>query len=148
MNLEQIIEEWRKDALFDDTELDNEALKVPSLHNKYLKLLSQSRLTLRKLKIERKRLSKILREYYLGNLNNEQDLADIGREPWTLTVLKTDVKDYIDSDEDMIALDTKVEYTEEKIEVIQEIMKMINARGFQINNAIKWRELTNFTPDV
>jgi|SRR6056300_408715 len=148
MNLEQIIEEWRKDALFDDTELDNEALKVPSLHNKYLKLLSQSRLTLRKLKIERKRLSKILREYYLGNLNNEQDLADIGREPWTLTVLKTDVKDYIDTDEDMIALDTKVEYTEEKIEVIQEIMKMINARGFQINNAIKWRELTNFTPDV
>ena len=148
MNLEQIIEEWRKDALFDDTELDNEALKVPSLHNKYLKLLSQSRLTLRKLKIERKRLSKILREYYLGNLNNEQDLADIGREPWTLTVLKTDVKDYIDTDEDMIALDTKVEYTEEKIEVIQEIMKMINARGFQINNAIKWRELTNFTPDA
>jgi len=148
MNLEQIIEEWRKDALFDDTELDNEALKVPSLHNKYLKLLSQSRLTLRKLKIERKRLSKILREYYLGNLNNEQDLADIGREPWTLTVLKTDVKDYIDTDEDMIALDTKVEYTEEKIEVVQEIMKMINARGFQINNAIKWRELTNFTPDV
>jgi hypothetical protein len=54
MNLEQIIEEWRKDALFDDTELDNESLKVPSLHNKYLKLLSQARLTLRKLKIERK----------------------------------------------------------------------------------------------
>ena len=148
MNLEQIIEEWRKDALFDDTELDNESLKVPSLHNKYLKLLSQARLTLRKLKIERKTLSKILREYYLGNLNNPEDLKEIGREPWTLTVLKNDVKDYIDTDEDMIALDTKVEYTEEKIEVVQEIMKMINARGFQVSNAIKWRQLTNFTPDA
>lgn len=148
MNLENIIEEWRKDALFDDTELDNESLKVPSLHNKYLKLLSQSRLTLRKLKIERKHLSKVLREYYLGNLNNPEDLQDIGREPWTLTVLKNEVKDYIDTDEDMITLDSKIEYTEEKIEVVQEIMKMINARGFQINNAIKWRELTNFTPDA
>jgi len=148
MNLEQIIEEWRKDALFDDTELDNEALKVPSMHNKYLKILSQARLTLRKLKIERKRLFKILREYYLGNLNNPDDLKDIGREPWTLTVLKNDVKDYVDTDEDMITLDSKIEYTEEKIEVCQEIMRMINSRGFQINNAIKWRELTNFTPDV
>jgi hypothetical protein len=148
MKLEDIIEEWRKDALFDDTELDNEALKVPSMHNKYLKILSQARLTLRKLKIERKRLFKILREYYLGNLNNPEDLQDIGREPWTLTVLKNDVKDYVDTDEDMITLDSKIEYTEEKIEVVQEIMKMINARGFQVNNAIKWRELTNFTPDV
>ena len=145
MNLEQIIEEWRKDALFDDTELDHESLKVPSLHNKYLKILSQARLTLRKLKIERKNLGKILREYYLGNLNNPEDLEDIGREPWTLTVMKTEVKEYIDTDEDMIKIDSKIEYTEEKIEVVQEIMKMLNARGYQINNAIKWRELTNFS---
>jgi len=145
MTLDQIIEEWRKDALFDDTELDTESLKVPSLHNKYLKILSQARLTLRKLKIERKNLGKILREYYLGNLNNPEDLEDIGREPWTLTVMKTEVKEYIDTDEDMIKLDSKIEYTEEKIEVVQEIMKMLNARGYQINNAIKWRELTNFS---
>jgi len=145
MTLDQIIEEWRKDALFDDTELDTESLKVPSLHNKYLKILSQARLTLRKLKIERKNLGKILREYYLGNLNNPEDLEDIGREPWTLTVMKTEVKEYIDTDEDMIKIDSKIEYTEEKIEVVQEIMKMLNARGYQINNAIKWRELTNFS---
>lgn len=145
MTLDQIIEEWRKDALFDDTELDTESLKVPSLHNKYLKILSQARLTLRKLKIERKNLGKILREYYLGNLNNPEDLEDIGREPWTLTVMKTEVKEYIDTDEDMIKLDSKIEYTEEKIEVVQEIMKMLNVRGYQINNAIKWRELTNFS---
>lgn len=147
MKLEQIIEEWRKDALFDDVYLDAESLKTPSLHNKYLKLLSQARLTLRKLKIERKHLSKVLREYYLGNLNNPDDLKDIDREPWVHKVMKQDVKEYIDTDYEMIEIDKKLEYTEEKIEVVQEILKMINARGYQINNAIKWRELTKFAQD-
>jgi hypothetical protein len=120
MKLDEIIEEWRKDALFDDTELDTESLKVPSLHNKYLKIMSQARLTLRKLKIERKSLSKILREYYLGNLNNEEDLQDINRQPWLHKVMKQDVKEYIDTDDEMVNLDSKIEYTEEKIEVLCE----------------------------
>lgn len=144
MKLDEIIEEWRKDALFDDTELDTESLKVPSLHNKYLKIMSQARLTLRKLKIERKSLSKILREYYLGNLNNEEDLQDINRQPWLHKVMKQDVKEYIDTDDEMVNLDSKIEYTEEKIEVLTEIMRMINTRGYQIKNAIEWRALTNF----
>jgi len=147
MKLDQIIEEWRKDALFDDVYLDSESLKIPSLHNKYLKILSQARLTLRKLKIERKNLQKVLREYYLGNLNNPEDLADIDRQPWVHKVMKQDVKEYIDTDDEMIELDKKIEYTEEKIEVVQEILRMINARGYQINNAIKWRELTKFAQD-
>lgn len=144
MKLDEIIEEWRKDALFDDTELDTESLKVPSLHNKYLKIMSQARLTLRKLKIERKSLSKILREYYLGNLNNEEDLEDINRQPWLHKVMKQDVKEYIETDDEMVNLDSKIEYTEEKIEVLTEIMRMINSRGYQIKNAIEWRTLTNF----
>ena len=147
MKLDEIIEEWRKDALFDDTELDTESLKVPSLHNKYLKIMSQARLTLRKLKIERKSLSKILREYYLGNLNNEEDLQDINRQPWLHKVMKQDVKEYIDTDDEMVNLDSKIEYTEEKIEVLTEIMRMINTRGYQIKNAIEWKTLTNFADE-
>ena len=147
MKLDLIIEEWRKDALFDDAYLDDESLKVPSLHNKYLKILSQARLTLRKLKIEKRNLSRVLREYYLGKLNNPEDLKDINREPFLDKVMKQDVKEYIETDDEMIDLDTKMEYTEEKIEVVQEILRMINARGYQINNAIKWRELTKFAQD-
>ena len=102
---------------------------------------------MRKLKIERKNLQKVLREYYLGNLNSPEDLADIDRQPWVHKVMKQDVREYIDTDDEMIELDKKIEYTEEKIEVVQEILKMINARGYQINNAIKWRELTKFAQD-
>lgn len=144
MKLEQIIEEWRKDAQFDDSKLGVESLNIPTLHNKYLKILSQARLTLRKLKIERKHSYKVLREYYLGNLNNPDDLKEIKREPWVQKVMKNDVKDYVDTDEDMIEIDTKIEYIEEKIEVLTEIMRMINSRGYQIKNAIEWRSLTNF----
>ena len=39
MKIDQIIENWREDSKLDDVELDTEALKIPSLHAKYLKLL-------------------------------------------------------------------------------------------------------------
>ena len=39
MNIEKIIEEWRKDSVLDDVDLDNEALRIPNLHAKYLKIL-------------------------------------------------------------------------------------------------------------
>jgi len=38
MKIDEIIEEWQKDAKIDDVELDTESLNVPMLHAKYLKI--------------------------------------------------------------------------------------------------------------
>ena len=35
MKLEEIQESWSSDSQIDDTELDNESLKIPELHHKY-----------------------------------------------------------------------------------------------------------------
>ena len=41
MKLEEIQELWSSDCVIDDTELDLESVKIPELHNKYLKIFSE-----------------------------------------------------------------------------------------------------------
>jgi hypothetical protein len=144
LKIDQIIEMWQKDAKIDDVELDTESLNVPILHGKYLKLFYEQKLKLKMYKIQYKTLNKTLSEYYRGELNNPEDLKSIGRDPWEKHVLKADVHQYIEGDQDMIALVTRMVYQEQVVSLLEDIMKSINNRGFQINAAINWRKLTQF----
>ena len=144
MKIDDVIEMWTKDAKIDDVELDRESLDIPTLHGKYLKLYYDEKLKLKKYKIQYKTLYKVLSEYYRGDLNNPEDLEDLKREPWSRTVIKQDIPQYIEGDDDMIALVTKMVYQEEVVSLLEDILKMINNRGFHIRAAIDWRKLTNF----
>ena len=144
MKVDQITTMWLDDARIDDVDLDTESLKIPSLHAKYLKILYEEKLKLKSYIIKRKTFSRVLSEYYRGDLNNKEDLAEIGREPWSRTVLKQDIASYVDSDHDMIKLLTKISYQEEVVSLLEDILKNINNRGFQIKNTIDWRRLTQF----
>ena len=144
MKIEQIIEMWQQDARIDDVELDRESLNVPVLHGKYLKVYYEQKLRLKKYKIQYKTLNKTLSEYYRGELNNPEDLQSIKREPWEKHVLKADVQQYIEGDQEMIDLVTRMVYQEQVVSLLEDIMRSINNRGFQIKNAIDWRKLTHF----
>lgn len=144
MDIESIIEEWSKDTKLDDTELDYEALRIPNLHAKYLKIYGETKVRLRAQKIKAKQLHQTLYDYYKGDLNNPEDLGNLGRDPWVKTVLKQDIQMYIDADADMVRMQSKLALTEETVGVLEEILKSINSRGFLVKNAIEWRRLTNF----
>ncbi|HAY88324.1 MAG TPA: hypothetical protein DCY51_02665 [Bacteroidetes bacterium] len=144
MKVDEITAMWLKDAVIDDVELDTESLKIPSLHAKYLKVLYEEKLKLKSYVIKRKTFARVLSEYYRGDLNNKEDLEEIGRDPWSRTVLKQDIASYVDSDHDMIKLLTKMSYQEEVVSLLEDILKNINNRGFQIKNTIDWRRLTQF----
>ena len=144
MKVDEITAMWLKDAVIDDVELDTESLKIPSLHAKYLKVLYEEKLKLKSYVIKRKTFARVLSEYYRGDQNNKEDLEEIGRDPWSRTVLKQDIASYVDSDHDMIKLLTKMSYQEEVVSLLEDILKNINNRGFQIKNTIDWRRLTQF----
>ena len=144
MKIEDVIEMWQQDAKIDDIELDRESLNVPVLHGKYLKIYYEQKLKLKRYKIQYKTLNKRLSEYYRGELNNPEDLEHIGREPWEKTVLKADIPQYIEGDDEMINLVTRMVYQEQMVSLLEDIMRSINNRGFQIKNAIEWRKLTHF----
>lgn len=143
---EDFITVWEEDGKWDDAALDIESLRIPNLHAKYLRYLSMIRLKSKRLILKRKELLVILREYYLGNLNTTpQMLEQLERPPMLHRHLKQDVLIQIEADSAIQQLDDQLTTINESLAVLEEILRSINNRGFQIKNAIDWRRLTNFT---
>ena len=143
MKIENIISMWQEDVKIDETELSRESLNIPLLHGKYLKHFSDERLKLRALKMKHKQLSTRLADYYRGDLNNPEDLAELGREPYQFKRLKQEVSHYVDSDSEMIQLNTKVVYQQELVDILEEIIKAINTRGYVIKNSLDFLRFTS-----
>ena len=143
MKIENIISMWQEDVKIDETELSRESLNIPLLHGKYLKHFSDERLKLRALKMKHKQLSTRLTDYYRGDLNNPEDLAELGREPYQFKRLKQEVSHYVDSDSEMVQLNTKVAYQQELVDILEEIIKAINTRGYVIKNSLDFLRFTS-----
>ena len=142
MLLEEIEDAWSKDCKIDDTELDIEALKIPQLHNKYLKMFNRENLLLRKMNYDYKELEKAKFEYYAGKMD-ESELESRGWEQFDHRLLKQDVPRYIEGDADLIKRLLKIDYQKEKVDFLKSIISNINGRNFIITNAIKWRQFIN-----
>ncbi len=137
-NLEQIIKYWDEDSVIDSTEPGKELLKIPQLHNKYLKILIKHRLAIKKINFDYARLRKIKEEYYSGSLSKEE-LDENGWEPFLLNVkTKQGIERYIDSDADLIRLMEKKMYHDEAISVCESILQELKSRTFQLRDYISW----------
>ena len=141
MNIEQIVAEWDKDSKVDETELSTESVKIPKIHNKYLKIFMGERVALFKLKAEKNRVKKTLLEYYLGELDRDE-LAELGRDQFYKKLLKNEVDVYIESDDLYIETTLKVAMQQEKVDYIEKIIKSLDTRGFAIKNAIDFMKFT------
>ena len=64
MDFEKLKKMAEKDANMDGTELDIESMKLPQLHNKYLNLLQDEKLIIRKLLSQKNSLYRSKWEYY------------------------------------------------------------------------------------
>lgn len=142
MNIDEIHELWSKDSKIDQDELAEESLKTPQLHSKYLKLYYSERLKLKQYDFKHRELIKLKHEYYNG-LISEEDLRENGWEPNQLKIMKSDIQMYIDADSDVIELLQRKAIQQEKVDMIESILRTINNRGFQVKNAIDWIRFTN-----
>ena len=141
MTTQEILDMWASDTKLDDLNLDLESIKVPMLHGKYLALLSKERGKVRELTASKKTLTRLLTAYYTGKATPD-DLSKLGREQFLERVLRGDVEDRILNDPAMVRLESTLGMHQECVLVLEEIMKSINNRGFQIKNVIDWRRLT------
>ena len=100
MDLHKIQEMFDKDSKIDETNINFEETRSPALLNKYLKLYNNFRLMLSKTESDMKLLRKQKWEYYSGK----------SEKPFELKVLRQDIPTYLESDEDMIKLQSKLDY--------------------------------------
>jgi hypothetical protein len=141
MKLEEIEALWESDSKIDRTELDTESLKIPTLHSKYYKIYLREKVQLKAEEQEFKQFFKLKHEYYTGKLSQE-DLKQYGWEPFQF-VLKNDIQVYLDSDKQLSERLLKLQVQREKVDLLQEIIKTLNGRGFLIKNAIDFIRFTS-----
>ena len=141
MKFEEIQKLWSGDCHIDETELSQESVKIPQLHNKYLILFHDERLRLRTMKFDHSKLLKVKREYFSGRMD-ETELEAYDWEPFQYKLLKADVQEYIDADDDIIEGKKKISLQEEKVEYLESVVKSLSTRGYLIKNAIDWKRFT------
>lgn len=138
MNLSEIQDQVKRDLKINDLELDIESLRIPALHTKYLQLLTENSLKLKKANGELSVLKRNKWIYYTGKAP-EEVYKEKGDFPLKLKT-KDEERTFIEADEDIQKKKTEVEYYETVVDYLQEIVKQIGQRNFQIKNAIEWRK--------
>ena len=137
MDLEKIQAMWEKDSHIDPDNLHDESLKIPQLHSKYYTLYNTITLLREK---AREQYSKVRLErynYYTGKAPAEAYVE----EPFPYKVREKDaIQRHLDADEKMNKIDMKIKYYDVMLKFLEEIIRAISNRTYQIKNAIEWNK--------
>lgn len=140
MTLEELLQEYEKDAAISDTKLDLESIKTPKLHHKYLTLLMGFRMK----RVQRESLvneQRTLRfRYYRGELSREM-LQELGWQQYQgVKPLKNEMEEILKGDPILAKTKKELDYLNEMIYALEEILKQIKARDWNIRNSIEFKK--------
>ncbi len=126
---------WEQDSKMDMDNLHVESLNIPILHSKYYSLYNEL-LLLRKRADQQKRNIRHERyEYYSGKADPEVYQED----PFPKKIRDKDtLQKYLDADERLSQSTLKVDYYDVMLSYIENILKMIHNRTYQIKNSIEF----------
>ena len=137
MNLEQIQEMWQWDSVIDPDNLHDESLKVPQLHSKYYTIYNTTTLLREKAKDSFNRVKLERYNYYTGKAPAEVYVED----PFPYKVREKDaIQRYLDADDKLTTIDLKIRYYDVMLKFLEEVIKTISSRTYQIKNAIDWHK--------
>jgi len=140
IDLEGIQEMWKKDSNIDPDNLHTESLNIPVLHAKYFEMYNTILLLRKKAEQQRKNIRHERYEYYSGKADPEVYVIN----PFPKKIRDKDtMQKYLDADERLSTVSLKIEYYDTMLKYIEEILKQITNRTYQIKNAIEFMRFTS-----
>ena len=137
MNLEQIQEMWEKDSKIDPANLHDESLKIPQLHSKYYTLYNTITLLRERAREQYNKVRLERYNYYTGKATAEV----YAEEPFPYKVREKDaIQRHLEADDKMNKVDMKIKYYDIMLKFLEEIIRNISGRTYQIKNAIEWNK--------
>ena len=137
MNLDKIQEMWQNDSTIDPDNLHDESLKIPQLHSKYYTVYNTITLLREKARTQYNQVRLERYNYYTG----KADPDVYAEEPFPYKVREKDaIQRHLEADERLIAIDMKIRYYDATLKFLEEIIKTISNRTYQIKNAIEWHK--------
>lgn len=141
MTIDELKSMIKKDLEIDQTALDAESSRTPQIHNKYLVMFMDEKLKLKRMENELSVLRRNKWLYYTGRMSKEE-LDQHGWEPFELNILKNEADQMIESDNDYIKASEKVNFQQEKVNYLEDVVKIVNNRQWQIRSIIDWLKFT------
>lgn len=138
-SIDTILEQWTKDSQIDKDNLGGEQIRLSSLHAKYISWFFRHRAKLIALQEKMKVVKKNRQMWYMGQFDNEQ-LSQLGWGLPNIKLTKTEVSSYIEGDEVISKINQAVEYQREIVNTLDQIVKHIQHRGYNIKSAIDWHK--------
>ena len=132
MNLPEIQDAVEKDIIIDLSQLDSESTRTPELHHKYLRIYTEIQIQYKSSESKYNSCRREKWEHYSGK----------GERPYPSKLLKADIPVVLEGDEELIRCKDKMEYFKTILQYLEEVLKIINNRSFQINNAVKWQKFS------
>ena len=137
MNLEQIQEMWEKDSKIDPDNLHDESLKIPQLHSKYYTLYNTITLLRERAREQYDKVRLERYNYYTGKATAEV----YAEEPFPYKVREKDaIQRHLAADDKMNKVDMKIKYYDIMLKFLEEVIRAVSNRTYQIKNAIEWNK--------
>ncbi len=137
MDLEKIQEMWERDSQIDPDNLHDESLKIPQLHSKYYTLYNTITLLREKARESYAKVRLERYNYYTGKASAEAYVE----EPFPYKVREKDaIQRHLDADAKMNKIDMKIKYYDVMLKFLEEIIRTVSNRTYQIKNAIEWNK--------
>jgi hypothetical protein len=135
LDLETIQSMWVKDSKMDPDNLHTESLNIPILHAKYYDLYNNITLLRKKADQQRKNIRHERYEYFSGKADPEVYIDN----PFPKKIRDKDtLQKYLDADEKLSGVSLKIEYYDVMLKYLEEILKQLSQRTYQIKNAIEF----------
>ena len=137
MNLDKIQEMWERDAVINHDNLHDESLKITQLHSKYYTVYNTVTLMREKAREQYTKIRLERHNYYTGKAPAEV----YEEEPFPYKVREKDaIQRHMDADEKLTKIDMKIRYYDVTLKFLEEIIRNISGRTYQIKNAIEWQK--------
>lgn len=133
ISLDEIQLMWKEDSQINIDDLHNESIRVPILHSKYYEIYNTITLLRKKAELQYKQKKLERYNYYSGKATPET----YKDEPFPYKVRdKEGMQRHIDADIKLSEIFMKIEYYDTILKYLEEIIKMISNRTYQIKNSI------------
>lgn len=133
LDINAIQQMWKEDAKIDPDDLHNESLKIPELHAKYYEIFTNLLLLKKNCEENKKRIRHEKYEYYTGKAEAEAYIQN----PLDKKIRdKEHLQSCLNSDTDISKINIKIEIYDVSLAFLQDIIKMLHNRSFQIKNSI------------
>lgn len=140
IDLEKIQSMWEQDSKIDPDNLHMESLNIPSLHAKYFDIYNNILLLKKKAEQQKRNIRHQKYEYYTGKADPDVYIEN----PFPKKIRDKDtLQKYMDADENLSQASLKVEYYDTLLNYLQDILKMIHQRNYQIKNAIEYQRFAS-----